>query len=71
MSLAAGNSILSLKPKATEILYCEKSQTKCINHLTTHIKCVANEIQVFESALKRVLLSNSFYSTEEYINSNK
>jgi len=43
---------------------------KIFNHLPTHIKCVANEIQVFKSALKRFLLSNSFYSTEECFNSN-
>jgi len=39
---------------------------KIFNHLTTHIKCAANGIQVFISALMRFLLSNSFYSTEEY-----
>jgi len=44
---------------------------KIFNHLPTHVKYVANEIQVFKSALKRFLLSNSFYSTEEYFNSNK
>ena len=37
----------------------------------THIKSVANEIQVFKSALKRFLLSDSFYSIDEYFNSNK
>jgi len=44
---------------------------KIFNHLPTHIQSVANEIKVFKSALKRFLLSNSFYSTEEYFNSNK
>ena len=43
---------------------------KIFNHLPTHIKYVAKEIQVFKSALKRFLLSNSFYSNEEYFNSN-
>jgi hypothetical protein len=44
---------------------------KIFNHLPTNIKCVANEIQGFKSALKGFLLSNSFYSIEEYFNSNK
>jgi len=44
---------------------------KIFNHLPTHVKYVANGIQVFKSSLKRFLLSNSFYSTEEYFNSNK
>jgi len=41
------------------------------NHLPTHIKREANKIQVFETALKRFLLSNSYCSIEEYFNSNK
>jgi len=41
------------------------------NHLPTHAKYVANEIQVFKSSLKTLLLSNSFYFTEECFNSNK
>jgi hypothetical protein len=44
---------------------------KIFNHFPTYIKCAANEIQVFKLALKRFLLSNSFYSTKEYFNSNK
>jgi len=44
---------------------------KIFNHLSTHKKCVANEIQVFKSALNWFHLSNSFYSIEEYFNSNK
>jgi len=43
---------------------------KIFNHLPTHIKCVANEIQVFKMTLKKFLLSNSFYYIEEYFNSN-
>jgi len=42
---------------------------KIFNYLPTHMKGVAIEIQVAESALKRFLLSNSFYSIEEYFNS--
>jgi len=45
-------------------------ELKFFNHLPTHIKYVAKEIQVFRSALKRFLLSNSFYSNEEYFDSN-
>jgi len=37
--------------------------------LPTQMKGVAIEIQVAKSALKRFLLSNSFYSIEEYFNS--
>ena len=47
------------------------AEIKIFHYLPTNIKCVANEIQVFKSAFKRFLLSNSFYSVEEYINSNK
>ena len=43
---------------------------KIFNHVPIHIQCVRNEMQVFKSAFKRFLLSNSFYSTEEYFNSN-
>ena len=44
---------------------------KIFNHFPTYIQCAANEIQGFKLALKRFLLSNSFYSTKEYFNSNK
>jgi hypothetical protein len=44
---------------------------KILNYLPTHIKNVANEIQVFKKTLKRFLLDNSFYSIEEYFNANK
>ena len=42
-----------------------------LNYLPTHIKNVANEIQVFKKTLKRFLLDNSFYSIDEYFNANK
>jgi hypothetical protein len=45
-------------------------RNKHFNNFPTHIKSVANEIQVFKSALKSFLLSNSFYSTQKYFNSN-
>ena len=44
---------------------------KIFNHLPTNIKQVTNKIQVFKLALKRFLLSDSFYSIEEHFNSNK
>jgi len=44
---------------------------KILNHLPTHIKCVANEIQGFQLALKWFIVSNSFYSTEVYFSSYK
>jgi len=44
---------------------------KIFNHLPTHIKCVANEIQVLILAIKKCLFSNTFYFIEGYFNSNK
>jgi len=44
---------------------------KIFYNLTIHIKCAANEIQLFISVLIRFLLSNSYYSIEEYFNSDK
>jgi len=44
---------------------------KIFNYLPTHIKKVTNEIEVFKMTLiKRFLLDNSFYSTDEYFNAN-
>ena len=47
------------------------TRIKIFNYLPIHIKNVANEIQVFKKTLKRILLDNSFYSTDEYFNANK
>ena len=44
---------------------------KIFNHLPTHIKNVANEIQIFKKTLKRFILDNPFYSIDEYFNANK
>jgi NADPH-dependent glutamate synthase beta subunit-like oxidoreductase len=41
---------------------------KIFNYLPTHIKNVTNERQVFKKTLKRFLLDNSFYSTDENFN---
>jgi len=38
------------------------------NHLPTSIKSRANETKEFKKALKRFLLDNSFYSTDEFFN---
>jgi hypothetical protein len=39
---------------------------KIFTHLPTHIKCVANEIQVFKTAVKKFV--THFFSIEEYYN---
>jgi len=44
---------------------------KIFNQLPTHTQSVVNEIKVFKLALKRFILSNSFYSIQEYFNSNQ
>jgi len=41
-----------------------------LNYLPAPIKNVANEIEVFKKTLKRFILDNSFYSTDEYFNAN-
>jgi len=43
---------------------------KMFNHLPAHIKNVVNEIQVSKMTLKRFLLDNLFYSTEECFKAN-
>jgi len=43
---------------------------KIFNNLPIHLQYEANAVQVFKSALRRFLISNLFYSTEEYFNSN-
>ena len=43
---------------------------KIFNYLPTHIKNVANEIQVFKKTFKKILFVNSFYSIDEYFNAN-
>ena len=44
------------------------SGIKIFNDLPHNIKDLANETKLFWNALKRFLLSNSFYNTEEYFN---
>ena len=44
------------------------SGIKIFNNLPHNIKDLANETKLFQSALKRFLLSDSFYNREEYFN---
>ena len=44
------------------------SGIKIFNNLPHNIKDLANETKLFQSALKRFLLSHSFYNSEEYFN---
>jgi len=44
------------------------SGIKTFNNLPHDIKDLANEITLFWNALKRFLLINSFYNSEEYFN---
>jgi len=43
---------------------------RIFNYLPARIKNVANETQVFKKTLKRFFLDNSFYSIDEYFNTN-
>jgi hypothetical protein len=51
----------------TNLTKCRKGAhyTEINTFSSYYIKCVANKTQVFKSALKRFLFSNSFYSIEE------
>jgi hypothetical protein len=42
------------------------SGIRAYNHLPSHIKSLSNEMKLFKPMLKRFLLSNSFYSFNEY-----
>lgn len=44
---------------------------KIFNLLSSVIKSVVNEIQVFKKTFKRFLLDNLFYSVDEHFSSNK
>ena len=44
------------------------SAIKMFNNLPHNIKDLANEIVLFRNVLKRFLLINSFYNSEEYFN---
>jgi len=44
------------------------SAIKIFNNLPHNIKDLANEIVLFQNALKRFLLINSFYNSKEYFN---
>jgi len=44
------------------------SAINIFNNLPHNIKDLANEIALFRNALKRFLLINSFYNSQEYFN---
>ena len=46
------------------------SVIKIYNHLPTAIKDLSDDKNTFKVALKKYLLHNSFYSLEEYLNTN-
>jgi hypothetical protein len=49
----------------------EYSDIKAYNHLPANIKQLSNNKSKFKITLKRFLLTNSFYTLEEYYNFNK
>jgi hypothetical protein len=50
---------------------CTTQQLKFFNNLPHNTKDLANEIVLFRNVLKRFLLINSFYNSEEYFNHQK
>lgn len=46
------------------------SGIKLFNHLPVQIKRLASDIKLFKPALKNLLRSHSFYSIEEYLETN-
>jgi len=44
------------------------SGIKIFNNLPHNVIDLANEIKLFQKALKKFLLTNSFYNSEEYFN---
>ena len=61
---------VSINPPIANLTKFQKgvyySGIKIFNNLPHGIKDLANEITLFRSALKRFLLLNSFYNSEEY-----
>jgi len=47
------------------------SCSKAFNHLSRHIKILANDMKYFKLSLKRFLYHRSFYSIEEYFEYNE
>jgi len=62
----------NLHPPTANIIKFQKgvyySAIKIFNNFPHNIKDLANEIVLFQNALKRVLLINSFYNSKEYFN---
>jgi hypothetical protein len=62
----------NLHPPMADLMKLQKgvyySGIKIFNNLPHNIKELANETKLFQNVLKRFLLSNSFYNSEEYFN---
>jgi len=62
----------NLHPPTADLTKFQKgiyySAIKIFNNLPHNIKDLANEIVLFRNALKKFLLINSFYNSEEYFN---
>ena len=44
------------------------SGSKILNHLPSFIKELASNIKIFKTTLKNFLMTNSFYTVEEFFN---
>ena len=62
----------NLRPPTANLAKFQKavyySAIKNFNNLSHNIKDLANEIVLFQKALKRLLLINSFFNSKEYFN---
>jgi len=62
----------NLHPPSTHLTKYQKAVhyvgIRIFNHLPTSIKSTANETKEFKQTLKRFLLDNSFYNTDEFFN---
>jgi hypothetical protein len=62
----------NLHPPIANVTVFQKGMYYCgikiFNNLTHNIKDLVNEIKLSRLALKRSLLANSFYNSEEYFN---
>jgi hypothetical protein len=61
----------NLHPPICKLMVFQKgvyfSGIKLYNHLPPNLKSISKEIKIFKPALKRFLLSHSFYTVEEYL----
>jgi hypothetical protein len=65
---------LNLHPSLCNLALFQKGAyymgIKLFNHLPLQIKRLANEIKLFKLAVKKLLISLSFYTLEEYFETN-